>query len=49
MTLKGATLAPIAEFRKLTASLLTPETKSKQARMSKKPRIQRKIMSITDN
>jgi len=28
MTLKGAALEPIAEFRKFTASLLTPTTRS---------------------
>ncbi len=36
MVLKVATLAPTAEFRKLTASLLTPTTKSKTASISRK-------------
>ena len=45
-TLKGATLAPIAEFRKFTASLLTPATKSKQARISRNARMQIKMISI---
>ena len=49
MTLNGAAFAPIAELRKFTASLLTPATRSKQARMIKKARIQIKIMSITDS
>ena len=31
ITLKGAAFAPIAELRKLTASLLTPTDKSKMA------------------
>ena len=46
-TLKGAAFAPIAEFRKFTASLLTPATRSKQARISKNTRMQIKMISIT--
>ena len=35
MVRKRATLAPIAEFKKFTASLLTPTTKSKTASMNR--------------
>jgi len=44
--LKDAALDPIAEFRKLTASLLTPTDKSKIANMNKKIITQRKSISI---
>ena len=36
MVLNEAALAPTAEFRKLTASLLTPTIKSKTARTNRK-------------
>ena len=36
IVLKEAALAPIAEFRKLTASLLTPTIKSNTAKTNKK-------------
>jgi len=35
MTVLGATFEPIEEFKKLTASLLTPTTRSNIARMIK--------------
>ena len=37
MTLNDAAFDPTAEFRKLTASLLTPTTKSEIARINKTP------------
>jgi len=36
IALNGAAFAPIAEFRKLTASLLTPTTKSNIANIKRK-------------
>ena len=39
MTLKLATREPMAELRKLTASLLTPTKRSTTARMARKPKI----------
>jgi hypothetical protein len=36
MTLKEATLEPMAEFRKLTASLLTPTMRREIARRNRK-------------
>jgi hypothetical protein len=35
MVLKDMTLAPIAEFKKFTASLLTPTTKSAMAKTAR--------------
>ena len=46
ITLKGATFAPIAELMKLTASLLTPTTRSNIARMHRKTTMQRNTISI---
>jgi hypothetical protein len=39
MILKDATFEPMAEFKKLTASLLTPTTRSEAARMNNSTRI----------
>ena len=46
MVLKVATFAPIAELRKLTASLLTPEIRSKTARTKRKAVNPRYMLSI---
>jgi hypothetical protein len=43
---KGATLEPMAEFRKLTASLLTPTTRSDTANTMRIMTISRKNVSI---
>jgi hypothetical protein len=37
MTRKGAAFDPIAEFKKFTASLLTPTIRSEIARINNKP------------
>ena len=43
---KEAALAPIAEFKKLTASLLTPTERSKIANKKRKITIPKKTISI---
>ena len=43
---KEAALAPIAEFKKLTASLLTPTDRSKIANKKRKITIPKKTISI---
>ncbi|MBA7584814.1 hypothetical protein ES708_26776 [subsurface metagenome] len=43
---RGATFAPIAEFRKLTASLLTPTIKSDIASIKRTITMSRKTLSI---
>ena len=43
---KEAALAPIAEFKKLTASLLTPTDRSKIANKKRKIAIPKKTISI---
>lgn len=45
-SLKGAALAPTAEFKKFTASLLTPTNRSIMAKTPRKTRIIVKRMSI---
>ena len=46
IVLNEAALEPTAEFRKLTASLLTPTTKSKMARRKRNTIIPKNIVSI---
>lgn len=46
MVRNGAALEPIAELRKLTASLLTPTERSKIARMKRKMMIPKNIVSM---
>ena len=43
----GATLVPMAELRKLTASLLTPTDRSKMASRNRKTTTQRNKISIS--
>ena len=46
MVLNDAALAPIAEFMKFTASLLTPTTKSNMASRKRNTTIPKNIVSI---